>query len=174
MASSGDLMVYWQLVRAGFIRQARHRTAMVAGLFTNVVFGLVRSAVLVAATSTGTFAGYDRPSAGAYVWLSQAMLGALQIMDPDPEVAQRIKTGDIAVDFLRPLDVQAGYLAADLGRAAYTTLPRGLPCVAVGALTFGLRMPSRVDSYLLGAASVVLAVATAFLAQFAVAAAGSG
>ncbi|WP_378738376.1 ABC transporter permease [Nocardia brasiliensis] len=164
------IMVYGQLARAGFRRQSQYRLAMFAGLFTNCVFGFVRAAVMLAAVrAAGDFGGYTEGSIGAYVWLSQGLLGAMQFMGPPLDLADRVKNGDIAIDFLRPVDVQLGYLAADLGRAACTILPRGVPSVLVGLLTFGLAMPTTPGPYLLGTVSVVLAVAISFLCLFAVA-----
>ncbi|WUA08381.1 ABC-2 family transporter protein [Nocardia sp. NBC_01377] len=161
--------VYQQLAVAGFRRQSQYKLAMFAGLFTNCVFGLVRAAVMVAAVrAAGDFGGYDEGSIGAYVWLSQALLGAMQFMGPPLELVDRVKNGDIAVDFLRPVDVQLSYLATDLGRAACTLIPRGIPSVVFGYLTFGLAMPHSPWPYLLGAISVLLAVALSFLSLFAV------
>ncbi|MEU4649423.1 ABC transporter permease [Nocardia fluminea] len=166
----GAFRVYWTLARAGFKRQAQYKLAMFAGLFTNCVFGFVRAAVMVAAVrAAGDFGGYDEGTIGAYVWLSQALLGATQFMGPQIDLVDRIKTGDVAIDFLRPIDVQLGYLATDMGRAACTFLPRGVPSIAIGAATFGLSMPSTPVAYLLGLISVLLAVALSFLCLFAVA-----
>ncbi|MFQ6396862.1 ABC transporter permease [Nocardia sp. KC 131] len=162
-------MVYFCLAGAGFRRQSQYRLAMFAGLFTNCVFGFVRAAVMMAAVrASDGFGGYDEGSIGAYVWLSQGMLGATQFMGPPLELVERVKNGDIAIDFLRPVDVQFGYLAADLGRAAATILPRGIPSVLVGVLTFGLTMPNTPGPYLLGFFSVLLAVTLSFLCLFAV------
>ncbi|MGW6423984.1 ABC transporter permease [Nocardia sp. NPDC055053] len=162
--------VYWKLARAGFKRQAQYKLAMFAGLFTNCVFGFVRAAVMVAAVrAAGDFGGYDEGTIGAYVWLSQALLGATQFMGPPIDLVERIKTGDVAIDFLRPVDVQFGYLATDMGRAACTFLPRGVPSIVIGAATFGLSMPTTPVAYLLGLISVLLAVALSFLCLFAVA-----
>ncbi|MGK8520108.1 ABC transporter permease [Nocardia asteroides] len=154
---------------AGFRRQWRYKLAMFAGLCTNCVFGFVRAAVLVAAVdAAGDFGGYDRGSIGAYVWLSQGLLGAMQFMGPLGQLDDRVKNGDIAIDFLRPVDIQCGYLADDLGRAACTFLPRGVPSVLVGALTFGLAMPATPGPYLLGVVSVLSAVVISFLCRFVV------
>ncbi|MFF3226100.1 ABC transporter permease [Nocardia suismassiliense] len=164
------IAVYTHLARAGFRRQSQYRLAMFAGLFTNCVFGFVRAAVMLAAVrAAGDFGGYDEGSIGAYVWLSQGLLGAMQFMGPPLDLADRVRNGDIAIDFLRPVDVQFGYLAGDLGRAAATMLPRGVPSVLIGVLTFGLVMPSTPGPYLLGAVSVLLAVALSFLCLFGVA-----
>lgn len=165
----GTAAVYRRLVVAGFRRQWHYKLAMFAGLFTNTVFGFVRAAVLIAALgATGEFAGYDAGSIGAYVWISQGMLGALQFMGAELELSERIRTGDIAIDFLRPVDIQLGNLASDLGRAACTLIPRGVPSLLVGWLTFGLALPTTPESYLLGVISLLLAVALSFLALFAV------
>jgi ABC-2 type transport system permease protein len=163
-------MVYIRLAAAGFRRQSQYKLAMFAGLFTNCVFGFVRAAVLMAAVrASDGFGGYDEGTIGAYVWLSQGLLGATQFMGPPLELVDRVKNGDISIDFLRPVDVQFSYLAADLGRAAATILPRGVPSVLVGVLTFGLTMPNTPGPYLLGFLSVFLAVALSFLCLFAVA-----
>lgn len=165
----GELRTVGLLVRAGFRRETTYTMAMFAGLFTNVVFGFIRSAILLAAVvaAGGTLAGYDAGSVGAYVWLSQGLIGAVTLTGT-AEIAERVRTGDVAVDFVRPVDVQLAHLATDLGRAAYTTIPRGLPSVVVGALTVGLVMPAQVLPYVLGAVSIVLAVALSFLVRFAV------
>ncbi|WP_330232566.1 ABC-2 family transporter protein [Nocardia sp. NBC_00508] len=161
--------LYTALVGAGFRRQWQYKLAMFAGLFTNSVFGFVRAAVLVAAVdAAGDFGGYDQGSIGAYVWLSQGLLGAVQFMGPLGELDDRVKNGDIAIDFLRPVDIQCGYLADDLGRAVCTFLPRGVPSVLVGTLTFGLAMPATPGPYLLGMVSVLLAVVVSFLCRFVV------
>lgn len=162
--------VYWTFARAGFKRQAQYKLAMFAGLFTNCVFGFVRAAVLVAAVrAAGGFGGYDEGTIAAYVWLSQGLLGATQFMGPQIDLVDRIKSGDVAIDFLRPVDVQLSYLAGDMGRAACTFLPRGVPSIVVGAATFGLSMPTSPMAYVLGVISVLLAVALSFLCLFAVA-----
>ena len=164
-----DLVTWSRLVRAGFRRQSSYRLAMVAGLFTNVVFGFIRAAILFAALDSagGTLAGYDQGSISAYVWLSQGLLGAIQL-NGAADVGDRVRTGDIAVDFTRPVDLQTWHLAEDLGRAAYTLIPRGVPSVLVGALTVGLTLPATAWPYLLGALSIALGVTLSFYCRFAV------
>lgn len=168
-AISGDLRTLALLARAGFRRETTYTLAMFAGLFTNVVFGFIRSAILFAAIDSagGTLAGYTIDTVSAYVWLSQGLIGAVMLTGT-AEIGERVRTGDVAVDFVRPVDVQAAHLATDLGRAAYTLIPRGVPSVLVGALTVGLAMPATALPYVLGAVSITLAVALSFLCRYAV------
>jgi ABC-2 type transport system permease protein len=164
-----DLHTYRELFLAGFRRQTAYRLAMFAGLATNIVFGFIRSAILFAAVESagGELAGYSAGTISAYVWLSQGLLGAIQ-MNGAADVGDRVRTGDVAVDFTRPVDLQTWHLAEDMGRALYTVIPRGLPSVLVGALTFGLVMPTTVLPYVLGTTSIVIGVAISFYGRFAV------
>ncbi|MFC8531490.1 ABC transporter permease [Nocardia sp. NPDC057227] len=164
----GAATVYLRLAVAGFCRQWQYKLALFAGMFTNSVFGLLRGAVMLAAIgSAGSFGGYDAGSISAYVWLSQALLGAVLFTDSGVELGERVRSGDIAVDFLRPVDLQLATLAGDLGRATCTLLPRGLPTLAVGALVYGgLDLPNTPVAYLLGIVSVLLGTAISSLALF--------
>ena len=161
--------VYSHLFGAGFRRQWNYRAAVFAGLAANIVFGLIRGAVMQAAVrSAPEFGGYTGSSIGAYVWLSQGLLAALRLMGPPPDIAERVRTGDVAVDLQRPVDIQTFHLATDLGTATCTLILRGLPCVAAGLLTAQFALAGGVAPYLLGIVSVVAAVILSQLLMFSV------
>ena len=148
-------------------RHAAYRAAALGGAFTNCVFGLIRAAVVLAVIDTtgGTLGGYDTASAATYVWLGQALIAPVQLGMWN-ELAQRVRTGDVAVDLARPVDPMLAYLAADLGRAAFLLPVRGVPPLAVGALTTGLAVAVTPWPYALGLLSVVLAVAVSFACRW--------
>ena len=108
------------LAVAGFRRWSAHRAAAVAGAVTNSVFGLLRAAITVAAVGAagGTIAGYSALGVATYTWLTQALIAPINV-GVLGELAERVRTGDIAVDLARPVDVQLSWLATDLGRAAF-------------------------------------------------------
>ncbi len=156
------LAPYPQLVRAGFRRYATYRQAALAGLATNVVFGLLRAAVLTAVLAErGTVAGYDTATALAYVWLGQGLISVVLLWG-DSELSQRIRTGDVVIDLGRPWDLQGALLAGDLGRAGYAVGIRLLPPVVFGAVFFPFRWPERPVTWALFACSVLLAVVVSF------------
>lgn len=159
--------VYLRLVRAGFRQRSAYRAAMVAGVVANSAFGFIRIAVFfaVADANGGTVAGYQAASLSTYTWLSQALLGPLNLWGSD-EISQRIRTGDIAVDLARPVDLQAGHLAQDLGGSLAMMLPRSLPTLLIGALTVGIALPTTVLPWVLGLLSVVLGLVVSYLARF--------
>jgi ABC-2 type transport system permease protein len=140
---------------------------MFAGSATNVVFGLLRMAVLLAAvraSDNNRIGDYDLASTATYVWLGQGLLGFV-MMWGDTGLADRIRTGDVVVDLYRPWDLQLAMLAEDLGRAAYCALTRLFPPVAIGALFFPFRWPSPEAIPLFGV-SAVLAVLVSFGMRF--------
>ena len=165
----GGLRPYAALLGAGFARYTAYRAAMVGGAVTNAVFGLMRASVLVAAIESrgGPVGGYDTSAAVTFAWTSQALIAVVEVFTWN-ELALRVRSGDIAVDLARPVDLQLGLAAADLGRAAAVVLPRALPILVAGALTVGLAVPADPRAWVLGLVSVVLATLLSFGGRFVV------
>lgn len=152
------------LMRAGFRRYATYRQATYAGAFTNTVFGFLKGYVLVAvATGAGGLAaGYDVPQLLTFAWVGQGLL-AIVMMWPGPQdLAERVRSGDVTADLLRPVDPIWTYGATDLGRAGHGALVRFLVPVTVGALAFDLYAPQRLATYPLFVVSVLLATIVSF------------
>src|SRR5262245_64769107 len=96
---------YLALAAAGFRRYATYRAAMVAAVVTNSVFGFLRFAVMLAVLDAGarTVAGYDEPQLATFVWAGQGLIGVVLLWAP-PDLAERIRTGDVVTDLLRPIE----------------------------------------------------------------------
>lgn len=162
------------LARAGFRRYATYRQATLAAATTNSVFGFLRCFVLlavVAADPTRPTAGYTAEQLALYTWASQGLIGVVALWGWT-DLADRIRTGDVAGDLLRPIHPVLSYLYADFGRAAYAALTRFVVPVVVGALTFSLYVPRHPATYPLFVLSVVLAVLVSFAARYLVNAVG--
>ncbi len=159
-----SLVTLGVLAWSGFRRYATYRQATLAGAFTNVVFGFLRCYVLLAVAASaagGRPAGYDRAQLATYVWLGQGLLSVVALWGWT-DLADRIRTGDVSADLLRPVDPVLGYLAPDLGRAGYTLITRFLPPLVVGALFFPMYVPGRPQTVPLFGASILFAVLSCF------------
>jgi ABC-2 type transport system permease protein len=158
---------YTELAAAEFRRYSTYRLAIIAGVVTQSVFGFIRISVLFGAIdeSGGELLGYNQQLASTYVWLGQALLAPLALF-AWTEIADRVRSGDIAVDVARPVDLQLGWWARDLGRATFQLLSRGLPPLLIGALTVGLALPGSWTAYPLGAVSVIIAVSLSFTLRY--------
>ena len=164
----GSAATFGALAWSGFRRYATYRQATVAGTFTNIVFGFLRCYVLlaVAAGATGgQAAGYDPRQLATFVWVGQGLLSVVGLWGWT-DLSDRIRTGDVAADLLRPVPPVTAYLAADLGRAAYGMVTRFVPPLVVGAIVFPVSVPARLQTVPLFLVSVVLAVVGCFACRF--------
>ncbi|BCB78953.1 ABC-2 family transporter protein [Phytohabitans flavus] len=153
---------------SGFRRYATYRQATFAGAFTNTVFGFLRCYVLLAvadATAQGLAGGYDRAQLATFVWVGQGLL-AVVLLWGWTELADRIRTGDVAGDLLRPVNPVLSYLATDIGRAGHATLTRFIPPVVTGLIFFDMYLPRRWVTAPLFVVSIVLAVLACFACRY--------
>lgn len=156
----GSVAIFGALAWSGFRRYATYRQATIAGAFTNVVFGFLRCYVLLAVAAGavgGSPAGYDPAQLATYVWVGQGLLTVVSLWGWT-ELSDRIRSGDVTADLLRPVHPVLGYLAPDLGRAAHGMVFRFVPPVLVGLVFFELYLPGRWFTVPLFAVSILLAV----------------
>jgi ABC-2 type transport system permease protein len=83
-------------------------------------------------------------------------------VDARYHIMDRVRTGSLQMDLLRPLDFHFHMLARDGGRLILTILTLGLPGFALAALFLGLRPPA----HLAGGLLFLLSVALAFIIYF--------
>lgn len=155
------------LARAGFRRYSTYRQATVASIITNTVFGFLRVYVLFAAAAAagGVAAGYTQPQLSTYTWITQGLLGVVALWGWN-ELADKVRTGEVVGDLLRPVNPIWTYFATDLGRAGFAACTRLVGPVAIGALVFPFYWPGRLASYPLFAVSVLLAVSVCFALRY--------
>lgn len=164
---------YLRLLVAGIRQQSTYRLAALGGLVANVTFGFLKVAMLFATVRAagGELAGYNLATMSTYIWLSQALLGSINLMGR-MDLADRVKSGDVVVDFLRPLDLQLATFAQETGRALWSLVPRGIPAVVIGGLVVGMALPSSPWPYLLGALSLLLGIVLSIAVVYLVAVSG--
>ncbi|MEU9004735.1 ABC-2 family transporter protein [Streptomyces sp. NPDC048551] len=161
--------LYPAVAAGGFRRYAAYGTATAAGVFTNTVFGFIVAYTYIALWDERPgLGGYDQAQALTFVWVSQSLLAAGSLLGGgfQEEFQERVRTGDIAVDLYRPADLQLWWLSADLGRAAFQLIGRGVVPLAAGALAFPLALPADPARWLLFLVSVVLALTVGFAVRY--------
>lgn len=154
------------IAASGYRRFWTYRQATAAALVTNTMFGFLRCYVLLAmAAVTPIVAGYSGPQLATYVWAGQGLLGVVMIWGY-ADLADRIRSGDVVVDLLRPIHPVLNYLAVDLGRAAHGIIFRFVPPMAIGYLFFDMYVPQHLSTYPLFLVSVLLAVIVCFCCRY--------
>jgi ABC-2 type transport system permease protein len=164
--------LYVAVATRTFRRYSTYRSATLAGIFTNSVFGIIYSYAYLALWGANPDAGgYDKVDAVTFVWLGQAMLMTVAVWSggTTTDLMERIRTGDVAIDLYRPVGLIGWYLAGDLGRAAYHLVTRGLAPMLVGLALFDLTLPPGPGNAVGFLVSIPLAVTLSFTLRFLVA-----
>nr|WP_055502726.1 ABC-2 family transporter protein [Nonomuraea pusilla] len=155
--------LYARLVRHGFRRHAAYPGAALAGAFTGTVFGVLRAYTLIALWQARPgLAGYDVADAVTFCFVTQAFIGPMQLFGGGLGIPERIRSGDIALDLVRPAPLQLWAFAEDLGRAAYLLAVRGVPPLLAGAALFGITAPDGPARWAALAAGLLAAFAVSF------------
>jgi ABC-2 type transport system permease protein len=136
------MSAYLAVFAARFRVLLQYRAAALAGLGTQIFWGLVRVAI---------FTGFLRASADAspmatddvitYLWLTQALLLLLP-WKPDPEIEQLVRTGQVAAELVRPVDLYAFWYARAVAQKTAPAVLRCLPMIPLAVLLFGMDMPA--------------------------------
>ena len=136
------MVLYALISRQAFRRYLTYRGALFGGVLANTVFGVIKALIVTAVwQQRPSIGGYGLADALTYVFLGQAMIGPMSLLNNGLDIPARIRTGDIGTDLFRPVDFQNYWLATDLGRAAFAILGRSVVPFVIGALLFHLHIP---------------------------------
>ncbi len=125
-------MVYFAFVKTAFIRQSRFFLANIAGLFTNTFFMLFRAAIFQALFINETLiAGCTEKYTLNYVVMVQVLIMVIPQWG-SIGVSEDIRTGQIAMDLLRPINYYLMILAKRVGISSFYLLARGIPALLIG------------------------------------------
>jgi ABC-2 type transport system permease protein len=159
-------MVFYKIFLTSLKQQFTYRTAMIAGLATNLFFGFLRAAFLVA-----IYAGKPEvnqmsiQNAVTYVGISQAMIAFLTVFG-NTYLMQTVYDGSIGSDLLRPVNFFLFWMSRDFGQSVVNLIGRGLIFMAAFSLFYPINLPTRLDQWAFFLISLVLAWLISFSWRF--------
>ncbi len=131
--------VYRAIIRLRFLLLVQYRAAALAGISTQFMFGFVKVMVLEAFYLSSTTAQpMSLQQAIGYVWLGQAMLGMLP-WNGDADIQALIRSGNVAYELCRPLDLYNQWYARAIALRVAPTLLRAVPLFLISLFV----LPSR-------------------------------
>lgn len=122
---------YLAILSARYRTLLQYRAAALAGVGTQFFWGFIRLMILYA-----FYAASDAPApmefaaVVSYVWLGQALLGLLP-WNLEPEIEERILSGGVAFELVRPLDLYGLWYARTVAMRTAATSLRVLPIVVL-------------------------------------------
>lgn len=134
---------YISVWKLRFINGMQYRAAALAGMATQLFFGLIFIMVFVAfySQSSGQ-APISLKDLVTYVWLQQIFLAFIMLWFRDNEIFQLITSGNIAYELCRPCSIYSFWYAKLLAQRLSSAVLRCFPILAV---TFVLPQPYRMS-----------------------------
>jgi viologen exporter family transport system permease protein len=129
------LRPYLAVLSARYRMLLQYRAAAFAGFATQLFWGSIKVMILAAFyAASSSEPPMTLVQVITYVWLGQALLGLLP-WNVDAELQEKMLSGAVAYELLRPLDLYAYWYAHTMALRTATTSLRMLPMfVAVGVL----------------------------------------
>ena len=136
--------------------ETQYRGAMIGGIICQMFFGLILIA-LYRALYAGKPQEMPLSHVTTYVWLQQAFFRMLIASDPD--LLDKIRSGNISYDLCRPLDMYGFYYARVAAQKLTGALMRGVPMLVFASFLpegWGIVLPASAGSLLLALAALGL------------------
>lgn len=159
---------YIAFFRMKFLVTLQYRTAAVAGIATQFVWGAMETFLFHAFYNTDAAAFPMTMSAtAAYIWLQQAFLMLFMAWAMDNEPFELIMNGNIAYTLCRPIHIYSLWFAQSTATRLSKASLRCIPVLVVAMILpapFGLSLPKDIQTFLWFIVSMILAllVAVAF------------
>lgn len=135
------MSAYAAIIAVRFRILLQYRAAAAAGFATNLFWGFIRVMIFEAFyRSTTSPQPMSRGEVVNYVWLGQAMF-ALLPWTVDSDVRAMIRTGTVAYELVRPLDLYALWFSRSVSARLAPTLLRAVPMLLIAACFLGLELP---------------------------------
>jgi len=143
------MKMYITFTKKAFLRAGAYRFEVWSRLFSNLVFLLMWSSIWMA-----LYAGKDEAGGVSfqamltYVVVSQFLTGINGAGTPLWEIQEKVRTGDISLELMRPFDVPTRYLFADFGSITFYLITALLPVYVILFMIFDLSLPSNISTWI--------------------------
>ena len=136
--------------------ELQYRGAMIGGILCQMFFGLVLVA-LYRALYVGKPQSVPIESVATYVWLQQAFFRMMVATDSD--LLDKIRSGDIAYDLCRPVNMYGFYYARIMAQKLMGSIMRAAPMLVVAFFLpkgWGMSLPSSALGFLAAIPALLL------------------
>ena len=130
------MRVYLSLFKIKFMNNLQYRAAALAGIATQIFFGLVFIMVYLAFYNSGNSSNAPMKwnELVSYLWLNQAFFSLVYIWQRDKDFLSMIRDGNIAYELCRPINFYKKWYTTMYGNRIAAVLLRFLPVLIIAFL----------------------------------------
>lgn len=144
----------------------QYRAAAIAGFCTQLFWGLIRMMIFVAFYENASGQPMDLKQVVSYVWLGQAFI-LLTMLRIDGDIQQLIRSGNVAYELLRPVDLYGMWFARTLAGRITPVALRAVPLLTIAALAGWIAWPGLAPTAAFAAAIIGAMLLSAALSMIA-------
>ncbi len=156
------MSAYWSTFKARFRVLLQYRAAALAGLATQLFWGLIRVMIFDAFYRSTTLPQpLSREQTITYLWLIQALLLLIPFRQ-DPEAQALVRSGAVSYELTRPIDLYWFWYSRSVALRTAPALLRAAPQFIIAGLFLGMQPPASIGA---GVASVISVLAAVLLSS---------
>lgn len=154
------MTVIWVLARSSYESRLQYTASHAMRTVASIIFGMIYISIWQGIGEQHALEGYGRAGMVAYMAFNQVILW-LTMTSHGLGLEDRVRTGQIATDLIRPLHLFVYAAGKEAGSIVYNLLFTAFPLYLLYTLLFGLPVPSDPTVWLRTLAALVMAAYTA-------------
>lgn len=150
---------YLSYFRLRFITNLQYRMEALAGICTQIFFGLVFIMVYLAFYESSGMPPMDWQSLVNYLWLQQAFFALIYPFDREGELLSMIKNGNLAYELVRPQNFYFKWYVKMISKKIVSVLLRFMPVILLAVILpypFHLSMPPSLNNFIIFILALIL------------------
>lgn len=152
---------YLSYFKLRFITNITYRADAIAGIITQMFFGLIYIMVYLAFYSSGGKEPMNWQELVNYIWLQQAFFALIFPYEKDYELLEMIKNGNIAYELIRPQNFYFKWYIKILSKKLVSTILRFSPVILLGLILpypYHLSLPISISNFIIFIIALILAL----------------
>jgi ABC-2 type transport system permease protein len=150
-------MLFAVLARKAYARNLQYRGSHMLHNAVSAVFGFIYSSIWTGLGSDTSLGEYGAHGIVGYIAFNQAILWITQFTTNGLGLEQSVRTGQIAVDLMRPVHLFYQLMCREWGQIWYQFIYKTIPIYVLYVCIFSLRLPQHASVYGWTALSLVTA-----------------
>ncbi|TXK74392.1 hypothetical protein [Paenibacillus sp. N3.4] len=150
-------MLFAVLARKAYARNLQYRGSHMLHNGVSAVFGFIYASIWTGLGTDASLGDYGAQGIVGYIAFNQAILWITQFTTNGLGLEQSVRTGQIAVDLMRPVHLFYQAMSREWGQILYQFLYKFIPIYVLYIFIFSLQLPKQASVYGWTAFALVLA-----------------
>jgi ABC-2 type transport system permease protein len=156
-SSQEVFMLFAVLMKKAYDRNLQYRASHAINTVASGIFGLIYVSIWKGVGTTGGASGYTLDNVIHYVAFNQTCLWITVFMTKGLGIDQSVRTGQIALDLMRPVHLFYQLMSREWGQIGYQLLYKTFPIYLLYVWTLDLPVPRSALTWVLTASALGLA-----------------